>query len=61
MADAARRPPTGRHRQRNDAEPDHRQTHEFENQRVHGDFPQYNNENCRGRVDGFLNACSRPR
>jgi hypothetical protein len=61
MADAAWRPPAARHRKRDDAEADHRQAHEFKNQRVHGRFPEYKSENCRGRVDGFLKAWDGPR
>jgi len=54
MTDSARRPPAGWHRQRDDTEPDHRQTYEFKNQRVHDNFSMKHWETCRGCVDCLL-------
>src|SRR5579864_2486776 len=57
-------PGTRRHHQDNDAEPNHRQAHEFENQSVHGKIPQTNRQVCweaieRRLISGALRCLAR--
>ncbi len=54
IAEAADGWPARGHRKHDHTEPDHRQTHEFKYQRVHGNLQKRKRQNCREPVDRML-------